>query len=99
MVVAGRNRRYGPAPIWSIPLTRPFVLVVCLASLAAGLSACGRRSALDVPATVEQALPGTPADELARNPPRDAEGRRVAQPRLAGPRPLADSFPLDPLMR
>ncbi len=80
-------------------MTRSLAPLLIVAALAAGLTACGRRSALDVPQTLEQALPGTPQDGAARNPPRDAEGRPMEPGRLPAIRPMTDRFVLDPILR
>jgi hypothetical protein len=66
--------------------------------LVATLSACGRKTGLEVPVSVGQSLPVTPEGQQAANPPRDADGRPERVPTQPGPTPIVRSFPLDFLL-
>jgi hypothetical protein len=78
-------------------LPRPDLAIALLAA-ALALGACGRKTALDTPVTINQTLPWTPEGRQAMDPPRDAEGRPQRVPSQPGPRPAAQSFPLDFLL-
>lgn len=72
--------------------------LLILVALAAGLSACGRRTALETPVRIEQAVPWTEEGRRAMNPPRDAEGRPERVESRRTPEPMRRDFPLDPLL-
>jgi predicted small lipoprotein YifL len=76
-----------------------FFAALVIFAIAAALAGCGRRSALDTPFTAEEAMPGTPQDQAARNPPRDKDGRPIQPETKPGPTPAMRSFPLDPLLQ
>lgn len=72
--------------------------LLVLAALAAGLSACGRRTALETPVSIDQAVPWTEEGRRAMNPPRNADGRPERVPSRPAPVPLRSDFPLDPIL-
>jgi predicted small lipoprotein YifL len=77
-----------------LPLRLFLAAALCLTALAA----CGRRTGLDTPASLDQSFPFTEAGRQAISPPRDERGREQTVPTRPRPEPAMSSFPLDPLI-
>jgi predicted small lipoprotein YifL len=89
---------YGPAANGDLALPNRLAGLLILLAVAAALSACGRRTALETPVSIDQTVPWTEDGRRAMNPPRDADGRPERVPSRPQPEPLRRDFPLDPLL-
>ncbi|MGF2049579.1 lipoprotein, partial [Lactococcus lactis] len=72
--------------------------VAVLIGLTLVLAACGRKSALDIPVSADEAVPWTPAGQAAMVIQRDANGKVIQPPTQPRVTPASRTFILDPLL-
>lgn len=72
--------------------------IAVLIGLGLALAACGRKGALDVPVSADEAVPWTPVGQAAMITQRGPDGKVIEPPTKPRITPAARTFILDPLL-